>query len=308
MKRTLLISVNAIGDAYLTASAISAIQEYFNNRDSEIHFACSDKAEFLVKDLGVSKIFTIGSKNIFSVMNLLLNLREYEYDIVLCPFPGRINSFLYSLCKGIKKAGFINFKKTLSWDDKAALLNVNNSETDHEWRPGENFLKRVELCLVGVGIRSEKKLIKLQFPKLEEMNSKENSYALLHFNSRIPQKNIAPEFVEFVIYKLTLHGLNIKLLDAPEFFTKESKNVEYLKTASLGQLVNLIKFSNFFLGVDSFPMHLADAYNKKIIGFFKLSNPLSVLSDQVDKFPIDMNQDKPKILQDIESIINTQFI
>lgn len=299
--------MNAIGDAYLSASAIPILRSYWADEKNEIHFVHSSKADFLIKELDIDKNFSLKRKSIFNVINTIFNLRENEYDIVLCPFPGRLNSIFYSLCNGKKKSGFINFKKVESWDDKVMPLNINGENSNINWNPDQNFLKRVQLCLEGVDVKIKSEISKLQFPLLEDMSTAKNNkeYVLFHFNSRIPEKNISDELLIKIIEAAKKEIPDLKLLDKPDIINYlDDKYVESINTQSLKDLVNLVKNCTLFIGVDSFPIHIADAYNKKIICFIKTSNLRSILKNMENKYPIDIEQSNHLIIQQFTEFLN----
>ncbi len=303
MKKALLISTNAIGDAYLTASAIPQIKNKYPKAD--IDFICSENALFLIRELEINNSFAVKSKNILFILNLIFNIRETEYDIVICPFPGRLNSILYSLCKGLKKAGFVNYKKVESWDDKNWKLNVDSRETDVIWKTNENFLKRIELCLNKVIINSDQSLKKLTFPLLENKKETEEKYAVCHFNSRIKAKNIDNELINTFLELLMASGYTVKIIDADKDMNLlKSRKIEIIPISDLKNLVNLIENCSVYAGVDSFPIHIADAYNRNIIGMFHTSNPYSILNNRPNNYHLDLNQAKQSIYQQFGTIIN----
>ncbi|CAN5670198.1 hypothetical protein BH10BAC5_BH10BAC5_14530 [soil metagenome] len=231
---------------------------------------------------------------------MLFNIRENDYDLVICPFPGRLNSIYYSLCKGIKKAGFINFRKIINWDDKDWNLNLNGHKTEIVLKASDNFLDRVEVCLTALGIKVNNPLSKLTFPILDEKITDHNfpKYVLCHFKSKIRTKSLNLEICTKIIGDLLKKGFSVKVIDQPILKNYlEEKNVEVIEISSLKVLVNLVQNCSFYVGIDSFPLHLADAYKKLIFCFLNTDNINSILSSENIKYKIDMKQNNPLILQ-----------
>jgi ADP-heptose:LPS heptosyltransferase/ubiquinone/menaquinone biosynthesis C-methylase UbiE len=56
-----------------------------------------------------------------------------------------------------------------------------------------------------------------------------------------------------------------------------SNSISFLNNTSFHDLLFIIKHSIGFVGIDSFPMHVASLYRKPILGFFGATQPLSVL-------------------------------
>ena len=56
-----------------------------------------------------------------------------------------------------------------------------------------------------------------------------------------------------------------------------SNEIKILVNPAISDLVNVIINAKLFIGVDSFPIHLADAYNSSFLGIFGPTNSFSVL-------------------------------
>jgi ADP-heptose:LPS heptosyltransferase len=64
------------------------------------------------------------------------------------------------------------------------------------------------------------------------------------------------------------------------------------------ELVSIISTCSMFIGVDSYPLHIADAYNTNFVGIFGPTNPHSVLVNDKKNIRFEV-----KSLQSIDSEI-----
>ena len=74
----LIISTNAIGDSYLSLSAIHPIKNTFPN--SKIFLVINYDSNLLSPFIPVDEIFILKSRSVFSVINLLIKLRKIQFD------------------------------------------------------------------------------------------------------------------------------------------------------------------------------------------------------------------------------------
>ena len=93
----LIISTNAIGDSYLSLSAIDSIKSTFPR--SKIYFVINYKSNIISYAIPASEVFILKSKSVFSVINLLIKIWKIQFDYSLTFFPGRINSLLLLLSR-----------------------------------------------------------------------------------------------------------------------------------------------------------------------------------------------------------------
>jgi len=69
-------------------------------------------------------------------------------------------------------------------------------------------------------------------------------------------------------------------------------------------LIELMLKCKVFIGVDSFPIHLADAYEIKTIGIFESTNPDSVLQNRENKYILKKDAFEKIELKDIIDVLN----
>jgi len=80
----LIISTNAIGDTYLSASSIRVIKS--NDKDAEIDFIISTKSQSILEFLSLDNIYTV-RKNYFDLLSTAFKVRKQKYDYVFSFFP-----------------------------------------------------------------------------------------------------------------------------------------------------------------------------------------------------------------------------
>ena len=103
--KILIISTNAIGDTYISATAISCLINHYGN--IEIHFLSAYKSNFLFREIKTPKVIYI-TKN-YTLLKSLIEIRKIEYDLGFSFFPGIINSFFLLFSRAKIKAGFISY-------------------------------------------------------------------------------------------------------------------------------------------------------------------------------------------------------
>jgi ADP-heptose:LPS heptosyltransferase len=283
MRKVLIISTNALGDTYLSAAAIEPIIKAF--KEVEIHFISQRNAKPFLDLLSIDNWFFLESKKIFKIVRMILRIRKIKYDFVFTFFPGVANSIIFYLTRANNKAGFSNLIKKKQWHNssqKATLVGHNN--IFFVWEPNMNFLDRITGVLSLVQIKVGE-ISKPMFPLNDGIKTNSNNnFISIHFKSRVKNKSLSDhDLIELcgTLYSLTKY--NIILIGSKSDFTFDL--IEACKreniTLSINPefsilLTNIIK-SKLFIGVDSFPLHIADAHNINFIGLFGPTCPESVL-------------------------------
>jgi ADP-heptose:LPS heptosyltransferase len=285
-KKILIISTNALGDAYLSCSAIAQLNRCFGK--VEIDFIANDSCNFFLEYSGLNKIFYLNKKSMKSIFKVLFDVSQIKYDYVFSFFPGLINSFFYISASSVIRSGFVNFRKINEWHNLQRVLYINGKpNNNYIWTPDMNFMDRIKFSLEAVGINSDE-LKKFTF-KLPELNIKKNNSVLFCFSSRSVEKCLP---ISTVVSILTYFGensnLKVNVIDIENklgnFHIKN--NITIYNTLSLYKLIELMLSSKTFIGVDSFPIHVAEAYNLNIIGLFAPTNPESVFQSFNDNISI----------------------
>jgi len=278
----LIISINAIGDSYLSLSAINIIKKSFPN--SKIYLLLNSEASLLLPFISVEKVFILKSKAIFSIFKMIIEIRKIHFDYSLTFFPGRINSVFLSVSGSKIKAGFRNFKKIENWHIKVHKVYTNIvADKTEEWTPELNFLDRIKCVLKTVGINckeiSKQDIIDFQKEK------KKNESILIHPISMISNKSMSSiqllSLIDFLVSHFSVEIIIIggnELIPSTElFYNLSQKKINIKFNESIRNIVQLIDSSKLFIAVDSFPIHIADSLNADFVGLFGPTNPRSVL-------------------------------
>jgi ADP-heptose:LPS heptosyltransferase len=276
--KILIISTNAIGDTYISLSALEIINRYDT---AKIDFVTSIEAKILFEPLQGLNVFLFSKKDPFSYLSVLLRIRKTEYDYVLNFFPGRINTIFTILAKGKTKAGYFNFKKIRDWYRNPQIVKIIGNKKNREiWMPYMTYLQRIQLVLNVVGIKT---VIDSKYIYKGILNEK-NNLIVIHPFSKFSDRLLSPETITALINelrntfdnKIVIIGKFDELSRLNEIMTKVD-NVEFYCKEKIEDLIELITNSFLFIGVDSFPLHIADSFNSDFIGIFGPTDPHSVL-------------------------------
>lgn len=275
MKKILLISTNALGDTYISASVINLLRQHLDG--CEIHFITNSVSSLFLTYLPVDKIFYLKKKTVIQILLLLLLIRKNKYDFTFLFFPGWVNSIFYFCIKSKIKAGFPNLKYISRWDNKTAKVHTNLSDSKKiSWFPNMNYLERIGLVLQSVGM-NKNKLSKPVFNNLQIYNLPYKDFILIHYQSRIKEKSLSePAIIEIAKY---FHTFQIIILTntIKNNMSNFTSDIKFIINPSISQLITFIIKAKLFIAVDSFPIHIADAYNSNFVGIFGPTNPHSVL-------------------------------
>lgn len=231
-------------------------------------------------------------------------MREKQFDYVFSFFPGRINTILFLFSKKLFYAGFWNVSAKINWwlNNSEKGIAKKNIRKRFLWNSTEPYLQRIVKSLEAVEI-SCTNVQKPIFNIILENRRVYEDYILLHFHSRQKERSLNTETIINIIYYLhQRYKCNIKIMvwNAEVYQVKSivssMKFVEIIENASLDTITVLIFYAKIFLGIESFPIHIADAYNTNFIGIFGKANPKTALQHYQKSIEFPMTN-----LQDISS-------
>ena len=276
MNKILIISTNAIGDTYLSMSAISSIKAKFPN--VEIYFLVAQNSKFLFEYTEVKFVFTI-HKQIWGLITLVRKLRKNEFDFIFSFFSGRVNSFFLKFSKAKNRGGFLNFRKINHWANKILIGTIlKGGKKDYiNWQPDENFLFLIKRILQ-----------KFDFPQSAVtkyvydigISGKYKHAVVFHPISKIKEKSLSKEQILSLVNFFNKNKEKVILLGDKklnELFQNENIDAEFTIQPNIKQLIDLVH-CKLFISVDSFPLHIADAYNTNFVGIFCNTLPEAVLT------------------------------
>ena len=285
LKKILLISTNALGDTYLTCAAFKPIKDFF--KKVRIDIVSTENAEFFLEEVGFDNLYLLKKKSFADMHSLVSKIRKTKYDIVFNFFPGQMNTSIFKLSNAEEKIGFTNFIKKKSWHNDEDVLKIKSQpKSKITWKPADNYLDRISMPLKSAGIETEVSKHVFNFS-----NSSTSNYDIvLHLFSSDANRKINIDSVKKIIFEFCEKQNKIICLigdDKEISGMKELKGVKNLQTEvnpDIKKLAGLILNTKQFVGVDSFPIHIADAYNIKTLGIFYYNNERSVFQNMENKY------------------------
>ncbi len=277
MKKILIISTNAIGDTYLSMSVIPALKEKI--KEVQIDFIIEEHSLFLFKNEKLGNIYLV-NRNLNESFGKLRNIRKIKYDYVFSFFPGVLNTFFFFGVRAKYKGGFPNIIRRTEWANRnqRGIVFDNRKIKFVNWSKDKNFLNRIIIILNNFNFG----LSNLQKYNLDggEISGTVNNTIVLHPFSRYDNKSLSLKQIEAIIDFFIQNGDVNFIIVGDEKILKidkmPGKKVEIKVKPPIDDLINLVH-CKLFISVDSFPLHIADAYNTNFLGIFSTTEPRSVL-------------------------------
>jgi ADP-heptose:LPS heptosyltransferase len=274
MKNILLISLNALGDTYLTLSSVAPFRKYFKNINVDL--LSTNESSLFSEYFGLNKLFYITRSRPLSFLKSLHIIRK-KYDFVISFFPGRLNSLYTNISRADNKYYYRNYRKLDFWHNSSQELFKNNKKTGLTWMPRDNYMFRIELILKNI---VEDKII-LEKPLFSDIridiNRKEN-YVVLNHSSRDINRQINRGLLIEIGKYYENRGIKMLILDFYKEFENDPELGKYsVNILEFKKVVDLILNSRLFITADSFLIHVADAYKVNSFGIFSNTNPDCVL-------------------------------
>ncbi|MBR9677235.1 glycosyltransferase family 9 protein [Candidatus Woesearchaeota archaeon] len=276
-KKILVVTLNHIGDMILASAFINNLK--INYPKSQVSVLCRSSVKPIAQLIPkVDKIITLNTPWfargdsqgwIKTIKFALKNRKKYDlsYDLHSDPRNIILSSILskYSVGYGIRGLGFLLNKKVT-------------------WNPlSKKHIVERQLDLVkysGLKIKSNK--LSLKTPSMKKVIEllkkrgikKTDKIALVQFSSGAKAKDYPLEFWQEIIkelikkkYKVVTADLNQKLI------AKLQKQVKLTSIhTTLTDYAALVSLSSLVLSVDTFTVHFAAAYSKKVIGLYAGTN------------------------------------
>ena len=277
MIKVLIISTNAIGDTYLSMSAIPVLKEKM--REVQIDFIIEEHSLFLFKNEGSGNIYLV-NRDLNKIIRELRKIRKIKYDYVFSFFPGVVNTFFFFGVRSKNRGGFPNIIRRAEWANKnqRGVVFDNRKIKIVNWKKEENYLGRIKIIFNNFNFG----LSNLQKYYLEdrEISKVYNDTIILHPFSRYTDRSLSLKQIDRIIDYLIQNGETNFIIVGDEKIQKinemPGKIFEIKIKPPIDELINLVH-CKLFISVDSFPLHIADAYNTNFLGIFSTTRPNSVL-------------------------------
>lgn len=279
LKRVLVIKTDQFGDVLFSTFLIPILKKKFP--DCEIEYLVNEKTRILFeKNTQISNVFTWEDPFLFlrparekrrdwSLMDAMRKnkktkkiLKERKYDAI-------INARAYPPSSNIlwRMMG----KKLIAFDiSEQSFLADYWAEYDlseEEWKNYLNLLKPFNIDLSEASFDP-------RFFNIAEKNpfeEKRGKYVVISPVSFDKDREWGIEKWQKLFSHLSSIGYDIVLTGIPDhrdylqsLTTKETEGVFILVDTSIPELGRLIKDADFFLGIESFPLHLAIALEKRV--------------------------------------------
>jgi len=260
MPKVLLLRFSSIGDIVLTSPIIRCLKGQV--KDLEIHFLTKQSfASFLITNPNISKVFTIQKK----VSEVLSALKKENYDYIIDLHHNlRTKQVIWSLQKPSKSYPKLNFRKWL-----LVQLKINQMPVMH-------IVDRYFKAAVYFNVVNDFKGLDFFIPEKDEVKLHELSETLLngfvavvigaqHFTKRLPNEKIIEICSKLPLPVLLIGGkedvTNASIIE--QVLGKKAFNA--CGKYNLFQSASIIKQSSLVISHDTGMMHIAAAFNKKII-------------------------------------------
>ena len=288
--KILIIRLSSIGDIVLTSPVIRALKEqtdasiYFLTKESYVHVLSNNP--FIQKVFSVNEMGQVLNKKFDLIVDLQKNLKSIFFSILI---KDKVKNTLYVSYnkENIKKWILINFKKNLLKynhvvDRYFSELKKNNIKNDNK---GLDFF---------ISSNINKKSFSKELPL-------ENSYIAWVIGGTYKQKKISKEIIIKVCSKISKPVIFIggKLeRKIGEYICKKAKKANLYNLCgllSLDKSAFIIKNSSIVLTNDTGMMHVACAFQKKIISFWGCTKP------SLGMYPYTSNENSININSNISS-------
>ena len=260
MPKVLLIRFSSIGDIVLTSPIVRCLKEQVNN--IEIHFLTKQSfGSILSTNPNISKVFTI-QKKVTEVLSLLKS-EHYDYIIDL-HHNLRTKQVIWFLQKPAKSFPKLNFRKWL-----LVQLKINQMPVVH-------IVDRYFKAAVNYNVVNDLKGLDFYIPAKDEIQLKELPESFLngfvavvigaqHFTKRMPNNKLIT-LCKGLKLPVILIGGKEDLTNAKVIEQALGRNVfNACGKFNLFQSASVIKQSNLVITHDTGMMHIAAAFNRKII-------------------------------------------
>lgn len=260
MPKVLLVRFSSIGDIVLTSPVIRCLKSQVEQ--VEIHYLTKVSfTSILEANPSIDKVFGI-QKNVNEVIK---ELKEENYDFVIDLHNNlRSKNVVWSLKKPFKSFPKLNFKKWL-----LVQFKINKMPVVH-------IVDRYFKALENLGVRNDNKGLDFFIPEKFEFQVNElpdafkNGYVAIvigaqHFTKRMPNQKII-ELCNKITFPIVLIGGKEDMQNAFEIEAKtKSKLINACGKYNLFQSASIIKNANVVISHDTGMMHIAAAFQKKII-------------------------------------------
>ncbi|OQY09771.1 MAG: lipopolysaccharide heptosyltransferase II [Fusobacteriia bacterium 4572_132] len=273
MKKILIIHTAFIGDIVLSTPLIRAIKEKYKN--SEIYYLTTPSGKAILKNNpNLKKIISYDKngkdKGIKKLFDLIKVIKEERFDIAIIPHRYLKSSLIAFGGKIKERIGYSNSEGQMLLTDK-----IKYQKNIHEVQRLLSLIeeKNVSIKKNKIELYPGKKEIKKVDEIWKKYNLKGNKVIIIAPGSKWFTKMWPIEYYNELIKKLIQDENNKVILvggnDEKDLkLIQDEKILNLIGKTSLLELAELLKKSDLLVGNDSSPLHIASAFNTKIIAMF----------------------------------------
>jgi heptosyltransferase-2 len=288
IRKICIMHLNQIGDLVFSLPLLKALRE--NYPESEIHSILRPHLKELLAHSPYVNRLIFREKGIKNRLNLLKEIRQNRYDLLMTLSRSEECLFLAALSRARMKVGFERFPWDFSLDIKERM------EGPPSWLNNLKLLRRLNI-----------EVKKKDYVGLIDLSPEKNSWELGDFNmSKEKYVVVSPgtsdrrrlkaweeqKFADLIMLLKERFGLRAVLVGGADSKEIGDKVMEKIKEGkkdrethpiknltgktSLKDLCYLLKKASLFVGVDSGIMHLASSFNVPVVGIFGPTDPFFV--------------------------------
>ncbi|MBI4971313.1 MAG: glycosyltransferase family 9 protein [Candidatus Omnitrophica bacterium] len=286
IQRILVIRLDHIGDLVMSTPFFTRLREQYPA--AEIHLLCDANAVNLFdNDPRFDQIIPMDDHwfsrsrkaNWFSLLQRALQLRHFHYDLGFdlrgdfrtIFFFMFIPGVKYRVSYGVRGGGFMLNKEPLYPARKHEVeknIHLLAASTNRKIMPGNPSL------VIDLEVK------KFMETKLDQLGRNRNKKLIAaHLGAGYPSKQwgedhfrrVLEVILDFDQYQVCLLGKKDEIL-LPMEFLEQHDVLNALGATSLKELAALISLSDFFIGNDSGPAHIASAFSVPILSVFSGTN------------------------------------
>lgn len=264
LKKVLIIRFSSIGDIVLTTPIIRCAKEQLNG--AQIHYVTKEIfSSILIHNLNIDKLHTFKD----DVSEVFHQLKSEKFDLVI-----DLHKNLRSLrLKQALKTKSVSFNK-LNFEKFLAV----NFKLIHKL-PNKHIVDRYFEAVDSVGIKNDNKGLDHFIDKTEHVDIstffteqiQQPFVAIVaggsYYTKKIPLSKLA-QICKTIKLPIVLLGDKNDKLVADELHKQFPKIINACGQYSINQSASIIKQAEWIISSDTGLMHIASAYNKKIISIW----------------------------------------
>ncbi|MCX7737558.1 MAG: glycosyltransferase family 9 protein [Candidatus Kapabacteria bacterium] len=308
--KVLITQLGRIGDMILLTPMFSILKE--NYPDSTIDVICGTKNYSIIANNPYINNIFIFDKSPFKLIRFFNQVRETNYDYYIDPKDhySRESSILAGMIKAKNKIGFKS-------DERSKFnLGIPTNKENEGKHYSEKILNPLKYLNIEVSDKSHKPVLFESpesikyFQEFREVNNLDK-YIVINISAsqkrKMWDKEKWVEFINSVNSKYEEKDFDFVITSAPtesedvKYIIENTSNLIHFQSRNILDVVSLIKNSWLLITPDTALVHIAAAFNIKLLGLFA-NNPFfySMFHPLSDEFEVVMTPEGSENIDDID--------